>query len=190
VEEVLLGIPEYRPLFEAAFPGEEEPVTLENAALAIGAFERKLVTRGDWDLWLAGDGNAITVQEKRGLDTFMEIGCTACHVGPDLGGSLFQKMGLVEVYPMDDMGRFNATGNETDKYFFKVPSLRNVAETGPYLHNGSVESLDEVVRTMARYQLGMTVTDQQVADIVAFLNLLTGKLPTEYIVQPPLPGMS
>jgi cytochrome c peroxidase len=189
VEEVLRGIPEYRPLFEAAFPGEEEPITFDNVAMAIGAFERKLVTRGKWDRWLAGDGNAINVQERRGLDTFMEIGCTTCHMGPNLGGSLFQKMGLVEAYPMEDKGRSEVTGNAAEEYFFKVPSLRVIAETSPYMHDGSLEFLEEVVRIMAKHQLGKTVTDAQVADMVAFMNALTGKLPAEYIAEPALPGI-
>ena len=189
VEEVLRGIPEYAPLFAAAFPGQDEPVTFDNVAMAIGAFERKLTTRGSWDRWLAGDGNAITVQERRGLDAFTEIGCTTCHMGPNLGGSIYQKMGLVEAYPMEDMGRFEATGNEAEKYFFKVPSLRNIAETGPYMHDGSIETLEEIVPIMAKHQLGKTVTDAQVADMVAFMKLLTGKLPAEYIAEPKLPGM-
>lgn len=190
VEEVLRGIPGYRPYFEAAFPGDEEPITFDNVALAIGAFERKLVTRGKWDRWLAGDGNAINVQEKRGLDTFTEIGCTTCHMGPNLGGSLFQKMGLVEAYPSEDKGRFDVTGNAAEEYFFKVPSLRIIAKTGPYMHDGSIESLEEVVRIMAKHQLGKEVTPEQVADMVAFMNALTGKLPTEYIAKPALPGLS
>ena len=189
VEEVLRGIPAYRPLFTAAFPGEEEPVTFDNVALAIGAFERKLVTRSHWDSWLMGDGNALTVQERRGVDAFIEIGCTTCHMGPNLGGSLYQKMGLIESYPTEDKGRSEVTGNSADEYFFKVPSMRNVVETSPYLHDGSLDSLDEVVRIMAKYQLGKTVTDQQVADILVFMKALTGKLPVEYIAEPTLPGM-
>ncbi len=189
VEEVLRGIPEYRPLFVAAFPDEEEPVTFDNVAMAIGAFERKLVTRGNWDRWLMGDGNALTVQERRGVDTFIEIGCTTCHMGPNLGGSLYQKMGLVEAYPMEDKGRSEITGNKAEEYFFKVPALRIVGETGPYLHDGSIESLEEVVRIMAKHQLGKTVTDQQVTDMVVFMKALTGELPAEYIVEPALPGM-
>jgi cytochrome c peroxidase len=190
VEEVLRGIPEYRPLFEAAFPGEEEPITFDNVALAIGAFERKLVTRGKWDRWLAGDGNAINVQERHGLETFIEIGCTTCHMGPNLGGSLFQKMGLVEAYPMEDLGRGEVTGNAAENYFFKVPSLRNIDETGPYMHDGSLDSLEEVVRIMAKHQLGKSATDQQVADMVAFMKALTGKPKADYIAEPKLPGMS
>jgi cytochrome c peroxidase len=190
VEEVLRGIPEYRPLFTAAFPGEEEPITFDNVALAIGAFERKLTTRGKWDRWLAGDGNALNVQERRGVDTFIEIGCTTCHMGPLLGGNLFQKMGLVEPYPTKDKGRGEVTGQEADNYFFKVPSLRNVAETGPYMHDGSIDSLAEVVRIMVKHQLGKPVTEQQVTDMVVFMKALTGKIDTDYIAEPKLPGMS
>ena len=126
VAAVIAGIPEYAPFFAAAFPGEEQPITFDNIAKAIGAFERLLVTRGDWDRWLVGDGSAINVKQRRGLETFIETGCTTCHMGPLLGGNLYQKMGLLEAYPLTDLGRFDATGNEADKYFFKVPSLRNV----------------------------------------------------------------
>lgn len=188
VEKILRGIPAYRPFFAAAFPGEDEPVTFHNVGQAIGAFERKLVTRGTWDRWLIGDGTALNVQQKRGLDAFIETGCTTCHMGPNLGGSMFQKMGLVKPYETDDLGRFEVTGQEQDKYFFKVPLLRNVAETGPYLHDGSIETLEEVVRIMAEYQLGKTVTDQQVADMVAFMKALTGKIDMDYIAAPELPG--
>jgi len=190
VEDVLKDIPGYRPLFEAAFPGEEEPITFDNVALAIGAFERKLVTRGKWDRWLMGDGNAINVQERRGVDTFIEIGCTTCHMGPNLGGSIYQKMGLVEAYPMEDKGRSVVTGNAAEDYFFKVPSLRNIMETGPYMHDGSIDSMEELVRIMAKHQLGKPVTDQQIADIVAFMKALTGKVKDDYIAEPKLPGMS
>ncbi len=190
VEAVLRGIPGYKPLFAAAFPGQAEPITFDNVALAIGAFERKLVTRGKWDRWLLGDGNALTAQEVRGVNTFVETGCTTCHMGPALGGNMYQKMGLVEAYETHDEGRAAITGNAAEKDFFKVPSLRNVAETGPYLHNGTVEGLAETVDIMARHQLGKTLTPEQNADIVAFLAALTGDLPTEYIAEPPLPGMT
>lgn len=188
VDAILQGIPEYAPLFAAAFPGEDQPATFDNMALAIGAFERKLVTRGKWDRWLVGDGTALNVQEKRGLDTFIEIGCTTCHMGPNLGGNLYQKMGLLKPYETADLGRFDATGNEADKYFFKVPSLRNIAETGPYLHDGSIEDLGEVVEIMADHQLGKTVTPEQTADMVAFMTALTGKIDMDYIAKPELPG--
>jgi len=187
VEEILRGISGYRPLFEVAFPGQDEPVTFDNAAKAIGAFERKLVTRGKWDRWLIGDGSALNVQEVRGLNTFTEVGCTTCHMGPALGGNMYQKMGLLEPYPTEDEGRFEVTALEADKFMFKVPTLRNVAETAPYMHDGSIDTLDEVVAIMARYQLAKTLTPEQTADIVAFMTVLTGKLPTEYIAMPELP---
>lgn len=187
VAAVIKGIPGYAPYFAAAFPGEDDPITFDNIAKAIGAFERKLVTRGKWDRWLMGDGTALNKQELRGVQTFIDLGCTTCHMGPNLGGNLYQKMGLIEAYPTEDLGRFDATGQEQDKHFFKVPILRNVAETAPYLHDGSIEGLDEVVTIMARYQLGKTVTPEQTADLVAFLKALTGKLPTEYIAEPELP---
>lgn len=187
VEAVIKGIPGYAPLFAAAFPGEEDPITFDNIALAIGAFERKLVTKGRWDRWLIGDGSALNKQELRGLEAFIEVGCTTCHMGPNLGGNLYQKLGLVEAYPSEDLGRFDATGQEQDKYFFKVPGLRNIAETGPYLHDGSIATLEETVPMMARYQLGKTVTPEQTADMVAFMKVLTGKLPMEYIAEPELP---
>jgi cytochrome c peroxidase len=189
VEAVLRAIPDYRPLFEAAFPGQDEPITFDNVALAIGAFERKLVTRGTWDRWLVGDGTAINVQQKRGLDVFIETGCTTCHMGANLGGTLYQKMGLLKAYAMEDKGRSEVTGNAAEEYFFKVPSLRNIAETGPYLHDGSLATFEETVRIMAEYQLGKTLTDAQVVDLVEFMKVLTGKLPTDYIVEPALPGV-
>ena len=185
---ILKGIPGYAPLFAAAFPGEEDPITLDNVAKAIGAFERKLVTRGRWDRWLVGDGTALTVKERRGVETFMEVGCTTCHMGPNVGGSLFQKLGLVEPYPTDDLGRYEVTKNEQDKYVFKVPLLRNVAETGPYMHDGSVDSLRTVVTLMAKHQLGKTLTPQQTDDILAFLEALTGKIPADYIAEPERPA--
>jgi len=188
VETILRGIPEYAPLFAAAFPGEEQPITFQNVGQAIGAFERKLVTRGNWDRWLMGDGSALTVQEKRGLDAFIQTGCTTCHMGPDVGGSLYQKLGLLKPYDTADLGRYDVTHQDQDKFFFKVPLLRNVAETGPYLHDGSIETLEETVRIMADYQLGKTLTDQQVADMVAFMKALTGKIDEEYIAKPALPG--
>lgn len=187
VEEILKGIPGYAPLFAEAFPGEEDPITFDNFALAIGAFERKLVTKGRWDAYLEGEGAALTDQEKAGLETFIDTGCVTCHMGPYFGGLIYQKLGAIQPYHTDDMGRFAVTQNEAEKNFFKVPSLRNVAETGPYLHDGSVESLEEMIALMGRHQLGKQLTPQQIEDIAAFLKSLTGKIPTEYIKRPALP---
>ena len=104
---------------------------------------------------------------------------------------MYQKLGLVKAWPeLADLGRFEATKQEADKHFFKVPSLRNVTETAPYLHNGSVKTLEEMVSQMAEHQLGKTLTTEENASIVTFLKSLKGDLPKEYIAQPKLPESS
>lgn len=164
--------------FSAAFPGSDEPLTFQNIGVAIGAFERTLVTHSRFDDFLAGDQSALTDAEKQGLLDFVDTGCTMCHTSTMVGGQMYQKLGLAKAYPSDDLGRFEATGAEADKHFFKVPSLRNVAETWPYLHDGSVKSLEEMVRIMAEYQLGKQLDDAKVKSIVTFLGSLTGQLPS------------
>ena len=159
--------------FAAAFPTEKDPITYANVGNAIGAFERTLITPSRFDEFLKGNDNALTPQEKKGAQVFVQTGCTACHNGATLGGMAFQKLGLVKPYPTKDMGRFEVTKNESDKMMFKVPSLRNVAKTEPYFHDGSVKTLNEAVSIMAEYQLGRKLTPEQVGDIVAFLNSLT-----------------
>jgi cytochrome c peroxidase len=186
VVAVLETIPEYTPLFQAAFPGEEKPVTYDNMAKAIGAFERGLVTPSPFDRLLAGDQTALTDAQKAGLTTFVQSGCTTCHTGPLLGGGMYQKLGLVTPWPNpSDAGRFDVTKNEADKQLFKVPSLRNIEETGPYFHDGSVATLDEAIRLMGHHQLGRELSPEQVGSIQTFLGSLTGELPTAYIAEPP-----
>jgi len=188
VIQVLHSIPGYKPLFAAAFPGEGDPITYDNVAAAIGAFERKLSTPGRFDDFVAGDDKALTEQEQRGLSKFLATGCTACHSGPAFGGMLYQKLGLVKPWPfLNDEGRAAVTGNAAEKHFFKVPSLRNVAETGPYLHDGSLSSLELTVAMMAEHQLGRTLPAEDVADITAFLRSLTGRVDAAYIAKPELP---
>lgn len=188
VEFVLQTIPGYLPLFQTAFPGDGDPINYDNVAQAIGAFERNLTTPGRFDEFLAGDDAALTDQEKQGLNTFLDVGCASCHAGAALGGNMYSRLGLVKEYPgLTDIGRYEVTGLDADKYSFKVPSLRNIAETGPYLHDGSISSLEEMVRVMAEYQLGKSLSDQEVADIVAFLKALTGRIPTDYIAVPDFP---
>lgn len=187
VETMLRSLPGYKPLFAAAFPNQPEPIIFDNAATAIAAFERRLLTPSRFDRFLAGDYSQLTEQEQRGLATFAELGCPTCHVGVTVGGLLYKKLGEVEPYPIEDLGRYLVTGLESDRYVFKVPSLRNAAQTAPYLHNGSIQTLDEMVVLMARHQLGKQVTEQQVSDIVAFIGSLTGEIPTAYIAPPPMP---
>ena len=182
------AIPGYVEAFRRAFPEEEEPVSFRNFGRAIGAFERGLVTPGRWDDFLKGDDAALTAAEKEGLVAFVSSGCTACHAGAYLGGNMYQQVGLVKPWPnQEDLGRFEVTGEEADRLYFKVPGLRNVAETGPYFHDGSVASLPEAVRMMARHQLGRELDDETIASIVTFLKALTGEIPTDYVKRPQLP---
>lgn len=189
VVKVVKSIPGYAPLFKSAFPGEEDPINYDNVANAIGAFERKLSTPSRFDQYVAGDDGALSEQEKRGLSTFLATGCTTCHIGPAVGGIMYQKLGLVKAWPgLTDEGRGKVTGNEGEKGFFKVPSLRNVEKTAPYLHDGSVQSLNLMIALMAEYQLGKTLTTPEIEDIAAFLRSLTGKINHDYIAKPELPA--
>ena len=192
----LKAIPDYPALFAQAFPGQADPVTADNWGSAIGAYMRTLVTPSPFDDFLAGDDRTLSPASRAGLRTFMHIGCVGCHNGVGIGGSMYQKFGLVEDYwkatgsPSIDRGRFDVTQDPADMYVFKVPSLRNVAMTPPYFHDGSVSTLPAAVRVMARVQLGRTLADREVADIVAFLESLTGRLPDDFATTPRLPAAS
>jgi cytochrome c peroxidase len=183
----------YVKLFEAAFPGEKQPVSFTNMRNAIGAFERTLLTPGKFDKFLMGDLTALNEQEINGLNSFIETGCTACHMGPLLGGNMFQKYPLFGTHKgltnsdVDDLGKMAATKNETDKYMFKVPSLRNIAETWPYLHDGSVRELDKTVQIMAKAQLNKELTPEKTAEITAFLHTLSGEITAEAKMVPAMP---
>ncbi len=188
VVAVLKSMPEYLDLFKKAFPNDKQPITYDNMAKAIGAFERNLMTPSRWDALLNGDQSALTPEELVGLKTFLDTGCQACHNGAVLGGTSYQKLGLVKTYPeMADPGRFKVTKSESDKGVFKVPSLRNIEKTGPYYHDGKVASLDKAVRDMAEYQLGKKLTDAETQQIITFLKVLTGKIDPEYTKKPELP---
>ena len=185
---VLTSIPEYVEAFKKAFPEDKQPVTYENMARAIGAFERKLVTPSRWDKFLKGDQEALTEEEKAGFNKFVEAGCQTCHMGPYVGGAMIQKLGVVRPFPdASDPGREKVTKNEGDRMMFKVPSLRNVEKTYPYLHNGKVASLDETISLMGNYQLGRQLSPEEVKLIAAWLKSLTGEIPAEYIKPPQLP---
>ena len=166
--------------FKKAFPDAADPVTADNFKLAIGAFERTLVTKSRWDDYLDGNQKALTNDELLGLKTFMEVGCTTCHMQRLLGGHMYQKVGLLKPYGGEDVGRAKVTGSDADKYFFKVPSLLNVEKTAPYYHDGKIATLEEAVTNMASIQLGKELKPEQTAAIVAFLKALTGPLPAEY----------
>jgi len=188
VVAVLTSMPEYVDAFKKAFPNDPKPVSYDNMAKAIGAFERGLMTPSRWDALLKGDDKALTDAEKIGFKTFTGAGCQACHAGALLGGTSFQRLGAAKAYPRaDDPGRAKVTKNDADKGTFKVPSLRNVEKTGPYFHDGKTVSLDQAVREMGEYQLGRRLTPQEVAQIVDFLKVLTGKVDPEYTKPPGLP---
>jgi cytochrome c peroxidase len=188
VVAIIREIPGYIPAFQAAFPGEADPVTFTNFGKAVGAFERGLVTPAPWDRFLQGDTSALSAEEKAGFNTFATVGCIQCHNGPLVGGNSFEKLGLVKPWPdSTDLGRYDVTHRPEDKLVFKVPMLRNITETWPYFHDGSVERLEEAVRLMGEYQLGIQLTDAQIASIVTWLRTLKGELPASYIERPNLP---
>ena len=182
LEKRLREVAEYKTMFAKAFPNSAQPITFDNVTKAIGAFERQLNPPSRFDKWLDGDKNAMTVDEKLGLKAFIETGCITCHSGVAFGGGMFQRFGLMGDYwehtksKNIDFGRFDVTKKEDDKYYFKVPSLRNVAMTYPYFHDGSVEDLHDAVRIMAKLQNGKDLGDGQISEIVTFLQALTMEL--------------
>ncbi len=185
VIKVIEADPKVREMFAQAFPGEANPVTYDNFGKAVGAFERKLVTPSPWDRFLEGDQTALTNEEKEGFNTFVSEGCAGCHNGPYVGGSMYQKAGLVNAWPdTTDVGREAVTHQPSDRMVFKVPSLRNIEKTAPYFHDGMTTSLDSAMTTMAHAQLGKQLTPEQIRLIKAWLGSLTGPIPQEYIAPP------
>jgi cytochrome c peroxidase len=162
--------------FQKAFGGDGA-VTAANAKLALGAFVRSLTTKSKFDAFLDGDQKALSNDEKLGLKTFIEIGCITCHTTRLLGGNMPQKLGVLKPYPTKDTGRAKATGNDGEKFLFKVSPLLNVERTAPYNHDGQFKTLEETVNNMASIQLGRELKPEQTAAIVTFLKALTGPLP-------------
>lgn len=172
----------YQEEFSKAFPGG---ITEANVRTAIATFERTLLTPGSrFDRWLGGEKDALSAEEREGYELFKGVGCIACHQGQNVGGNMFQRFGVIGDYFADrgdvkeqDYGRFNVTKSESDRFVFRVPSLRNVELTAPYFHDGSAPTLEAAVRVMARYQLGRLLDDGEVNRLAAFLRSLTGDLP-------------
>ena len=198
----LKSIPGYPSLFKAVF-GEDNPMTADNAAKAIAAYERTLITRySPFDRYVKGEKTALSSQQIKGMNTFANVGCTACHSGANFSGPTmpvgtgwFMKFPTYSGSEYDnkyrltaDQGRYEATKNVADKHKWRVPTLRNIALTAPYFHNGAVKTLDEAVRVMAKTQLDKELSDEDVQNIVAFLNALTGDFPAQ--LMPRLPGLS
>lgn len=184
---VLQSIPGYVNDFSTVFG--TETVDIEMVTDAIAAFEETLVTpNAPFDLWLKGDDSALTAQALAGYQLFKQSGCVACHNGPNLGGTSYQKMGVVEPYHSNSemIGRAAVTGKDADRFAFKVPTLRNVELTYPYFHDGEAASLEAAVDIMGRLQLGRTYSDEEVGQLVAFLKSLTGEQPRfELPILPP-----
>ncbi|HLR83216.1 MAG TPA: cytochrome-c peroxidase [Paenalcaligenes sp.] len=183
---VLRSIPEYVERFEAIYDNAD--FGIDEVTDAIAVYEETLTTpNAPFDQWLRGDDDALTDFELEGWELFMTSGCVACHNGVNLGGTSFQKMGVVEPYhtlnPAE--GRVEVTGVDADRFSFKVPTLRNVELTYPYFHDGAVWTLTEAVDIMGRLQLGRVYNDEENAKIVAFLKTLTGEQPE--VVLPILP---
>jgi cytochrome c peroxidase len=175
----------YPELFKKAFPKADTSLTYWNIQQAIGSFERTLITPSKFDKLLKGDNEALNEKELKGLASFSDNGCITCHNGALLGGTSFQKFGVHSNYweatksTTIDNGRFDVTHNEFDKYSFKVPSLRNVEKTSPYFHDGSVNDLHQAVKIMAKIQLNKDLGDEEINNIVAFLNTLTADISDE-----------
>ncbi len=157
-------------------------ITQKNIANAIAEYEKTLITpNAPFDLFLRGDRSAISQEAQEGYILFKSKGCITCHHGINIGGNLYNKFGVMDNVESNRTGRYEVTNKEEDKYYFKVPSLRNVALTAPYLHDGRFKTLDATVKFMAHYQLGRVITQKEVDDMVAFLNALTGEIPANAI---------
>jgi cytochrome c peroxidase len=184
--DVLDSIPAYKEEFQQVFRKDE--ISIGMVTDAIAAFEKTLNTPDSrFDNWLKGDKKALSKMELRGYKLFKDSGCTACHYGPAVGGTSFQKMGLVAEYDTKNkaQGVAGLTGKDADRMKFKVPTLRNVEMTYPYFHDGEADTLEKAVDIMGRLQVGRTYSMEEIDDIVAFLKTLTGKQPN--ITLPILP---
>lgn len=178
----LNSMPLYQEWFQASFPDEADPVTFDNFAKALEAFQATLITPAPFDAWLNGDDDALTDLQKTGMTAFIEEGCVACHAGINLGGEGYYPFGLIErpgadILPPDDKGRFMITETAGDDYVFRASPLRNVELTAPYFHSGVVWSLEQAVAVMGLTQLGADLSDDDVVAIAAFLRSLTGTIP-------------
>jgi cytochrome c peroxidase len=182
--------PDYVAAFRESYPAGG--LSLENVCDAIATYEETLVTPSPVDRFLRGDDLALNDEQREGAVLFESVGCTTCHNGINVGGSSFQKMGAVRDYfalrgtPLTaaDAGRFNVTHREADRHFFKVPTLRQVAETGPWFHDGHATTLEDAVRTMGAVQLGRDLDATQVQRIAAFLRAMTGTIPASAALPP------
>lgn len=164
--------------FEAIY---KDKIKAENILDALAEFEKALVTpNSKFDRFLRGENNAISKAAKAGYALFKSYGCISCHNGVNIGGNLFQKMGILKQPSYEDnkyLGRFNVTNDEEDKHYFKVPTLRNISQTAPYFHNGEAKTLKDAIKLMMEFQLGIRPDEQSINKIIAFLKSLKGQTP-------------
>ena len=191
VVATLNSMPRYVEWFTASFPGETDPVSFDNFAKAIEAYEATLTTPAPFDAWLNGDDNAMSADQIAGLELFMDKGCASCHNGVNVGGNGYYPFGLIEkpgadILPEGDKGRFAVTDTADDEYVFRAAPLRNIDQTAPYFHSGLVWDLKVAVQIMGESQLGEELSDAEADQIVAFLGSLTGKMPE--VTYPVLPA--
>lgn len=190
VEKTLKSLPEYIALFEKAYPDQKDPVTFDNMANALEAFESTLVTpNSKFDQFLNGEDSLDDI-ELAGLDLFINKGCVACHQGINVGGQGYFPFGVIEkpgadILPSDDKGRFAVTKTADDEYVFRAGPLRNIELTAPYFHSGDVWSLEQAVAIMGSSQLGTELNNDEISSITSFLKTLTGEQPQ--VVYPTLP---
>lgn len=176
-EEVIVKLKKskYKKLFDAIY---DDGITKQTITDAIAEYEKTLITPNSrFDKYLRGDEGALTQDEKEGYALFKSKGCVSCHHGENIGGNLYNKFGIFNKINSQWLGRYNITHKERDKYFFKVPSLRNIARTAPYFHDGRTYDLNEAVKLMSQYQLGRHITKKEILKITAFLKSLNGELP-------------
>ena len=178
LEEKINSIPKYKAIFKNVY--NKDYITDDMIYDAIAEFEKALITPNcKFDRYLRGEKNALNEKEKRGYFLFKSYGCITCHNGVNLGGNSFQKLGIfiegIKIPRGHD--RYDVTKREDDKYVYKVPTLRNIALTAPYFHDGSVKTLKEAIILMGQYNLGIKILPKDVETIEAFLKTLTGEKP-------------
>jgi cytochrome c peroxidase len=169
-----LNSSKYKNEFEKIY---KDGISKKNIVNALAEYEKTLITpNSSFDKYLRGNKDAITSEQKRGYELFKKEGCIACHNGVNIGGNLYSKSGFFKPIKSDDLGRYYITQNKEDKHFFKVPTLRNIEKTAPYLHDGRFDKLKDVVESMISYQLGKKKNSTDVKSIVEFLKSLNGEL--------------
>nr|WP_321462342.1 cytochrome-c peroxidase [uncultured Cohaesibacter sp.] len=191
VEATLKSMPAYEVAFAKAFPGEDSPISFDNMAKAIEAFEATLITPySRFDQFLEGNIQVMNEEEQAGLQLFMDKGCASCHAGVNIGGEGYYPFGVVEkpgadILPSGDKGRFAVTQTADEEYVFRAGPLRNIELTAPYFHSGKVWDLEQAVAIMGTSQLGEDLSDEEIKSITAFLKTLTGEQPkVEYPILP------